>query len=207
MLCVLVNTRFQVLFHSPPGVLFTFPSQYCSTIGHQVVFRLGGWSPRILTGFLVSADTKDTAGMLPRFVYRTLTVFGGLSHALQLRLHNSLVAVHTPHILLHAVSPPPLSLATTRGISVDFFSSGYLDVSVPRVPHVTLWIHVTFHDSSSWGFPHSEICGSKLICSSPQLIAACRVLLRLLMPRHSPCALIRLNFPATFLLPAVLLNC
>ena len=29
-----VSTRFQVLFHSPPGVLFTFPSQYCFTIGH-----------------------------------------------------------------------------------------------------------------------------------------------------------------------------
>ena len=34
VLYLLVNTRFQVLFHSPPGVLFTFPSQYCSTIGH-----------------------------------------------------------------------------------------------------------------------------------------------------------------------------
>ena len=33
-LSVLVGTRFQVLFHSPPGVLFTFPSRYCSTIGH-----------------------------------------------------------------------------------------------------------------------------------------------------------------------------
>ncbi len=61
VLCVLVNIRFQVLFHSPPGVLFTFPSQYCSTIGHQVVFRLGGWAPRLLTGFHVSADTLDTA--------------------------------------------------------------------------------------------------------------------------------------------------
>ena len=61
VLCVLVNTRFQVLFHSPPGVLFTFPSQYCSTIGHQVVFRRGGWAPRLLTGLHVSADTKDTA--------------------------------------------------------------------------------------------------------------------------------------------------
>ncbi len=30
----LVNTRFQVLFHSPPGVLFTFPSRYWFTIGH-----------------------------------------------------------------------------------------------------------------------------------------------------------------------------
>ena len=104
------------------------------------------------------------------------------------------ITVRTPKVLLLLVWPPPLSLATTRGISVDFFSSGYLDVSVPRVPYVTLWIHVTFHDSSPWGFPHSEICGSKLICSSPQLIAACHVLHRLLMPRHSPYALVRLNF-------------
>ena len=116
-------------------------------------------------------------------------------------------AVHTPYILLHTVSPTPLSLATTRRISVDFFSSGYLDVSVPRVPHVTLWIHVTFHGYSPWGFPHSEIHGSKLICSSPWLIAACRVLLRLLMPRHSPCALFRLNFPRSFDLAVLSLNC
>ena len=61
MLCVLVNIRFQVLFHSPPGVLFTFPSQYCSTIGHQVVFRLGGWSPLLPIGFLVSDGTLDPA--------------------------------------------------------------------------------------------------------------------------------------------------
>ena len=60
VLSVLVGTRFQVLFHSPPGVLFTFPSRYCSSIGHQVVFRLGGWSPRLPTGFLVSCGTLDT---------------------------------------------------------------------------------------------------------------------------------------------------
>ena len=30
VLCLLVSSRFQVLFHSPPGVLFTFPSRYCS---------------------------------------------------------------------------------------------------------------------------------------------------------------------------------
>ena len=40
-LYLLVNIGFQILFHSPPGVLFTFPSRYCFTIGHQVVFRLG----------------------------------------------------------------------------------------------------------------------------------------------------------------------
>ena len=58
----LVNTGFQVLFHSPPGVLFTFPSQYCSSIGHWGVFRLGGWSPRLPTGFLVSRSTLDPVG-------------------------------------------------------------------------------------------------------------------------------------------------
>ena len=56
-LYVLVNIGFQVLFHSPPGVLFTFPSQYFYTIGHQVVFRLGGWAPRIPIGFHVSDGT------------------------------------------------------------------------------------------------------------------------------------------------------
>ena len=64
VLCVLVNTRFQVLFHSPLGVLFTFPSQYFFTIGHWVVFRLGGWAPHLLYRFLVSVDTPDPAGPL-----------------------------------------------------------------------------------------------------------------------------------------------
>ena len=41
--------------------------------------------------------------------------------------------------------------------------------------------------------PHSDICGSQVVCTSPQLIAAYHVLLRLLMPRHSPCALISLT--------------
>ena len=47
------------------------------------------------------------------------------------------------------------------------------------------------------GFPHSEISGSMLICSSPKLIAAYHVLHRLLMPRHSPCALFSLTFVET----------
>ena len=95
---------------------------------------------------------------------------------------------------LGPVWPLPRSLATTGGISFDFSSSGYLDVSVPRVPLTYLLIQYAIHDSSSCVFPHSEICGSKLICSSPQLIAACHVLLRLPMPRHSPYALVRLNY-------------
>ena len=47
--------------------------------------------------------------------------------------------------------------------------------------------------TSPYGFLHSEIRGSMDICSSPRLIAAYRVLLRLPVPRHSPCALLSLT--------------
>src|SRR3954466_13845904 len=60
----LVSTRFQVLFHSPFGVLFTFPSRYLCTIGHQGVFRLGGWSPHVQTRFHVPRLTQGPAPAL-----------------------------------------------------------------------------------------------------------------------------------------------
>ena len=75
----------------------------------------------------------------------------------------------------------------------SFFSSGYLDVSVHRVPPARLWIHRAVHEVCSCGFPHSEICGSQDICSLPQLIAAYHVFHRLSVPRHPPCALVRLT--------------
>ena len=68
----------------------------------------------------------------------------------------------------------PFSLAATQRISVDFFSSGYLDVSVPQVRLFTLYIQVKI-PSTLGGFPHSEIPGSKLVC---QLTGAYRRLLR-----------------------------
>src|SRR5689334_9856522 len=55
-----VCTRFQDLFHSPPGVLFAFPSRYWFTIGRLRVFSLGGWSPHLQTGFHVSRPTCRT---------------------------------------------------------------------------------------------------------------------------------------------------
>src|ERR1700751_1652537 len=54
----LVSTRFQVLFHSPPGVLFTFPSRYLFTIGRQGVLSLAGGSPRVPTGVPVPGRTQ-----------------------------------------------------------------------------------------------------------------------------------------------------
>ena len=93
---------------------------------------------------------------------------------------------------------PPRSLAATCGIDVSFSSSGYLDVSVPRVPFHKLWIHLWMTVVHTAGFPHSEISGSKDICSSPKLIAAYHVFHRLSVPRHPPCALLRLTFVCPF---------
>ena len=66
---------------------------------------------------------------------------------------------------------------------VVFSSSGYLDVSVHRVPFLTLWIGVRILEVCSSGFPHSEISGSMDICSSPKLFAAYHVFHRLLVRR------------------------
>ena len=89
-----------------------------------------------------------------------------------------------------AVWPLPRSLAATWGIEFSFSSSGYLDVSVPRVAFLPAILFTGRYLSITSGeFPHSEICGSTDICSSPQLFAACHVLLRLPVPRHPPCAL------------------
>ena len=78
---------------------------------------------------------------------------------------------------------PARSLATTCAIIVIFFSSGYLDVSVPRVrpPRLTWCARIT-----PGGFPHSDIRGSQGICPSPRLFAACHVLPRLREPQASP---------------------
>ena len=72
---------------------------------------------------------------------------------------------------------------------VVFSSSGYLDVSVHRVPDAWLCIHHTTTEVCSARFPHSEISGSMGICPSPKLFAAYHVFHRLLVPRHPPYAL------------------
>ena len=82
------------------------------------------------------------------FAYVILTLSDWPSHAILLYAA-VLYTVRTPSVLLLSVWPLPLSLATTDGISVDFFSSPYLDVSVQAVPLLYLWIQyrMTGHDS------------------------------------------------------------
>src|SRR5690625_4597838 len=73
---LLVGTRFQVLFHSPLGVLFTFPSRYWFTIGLSVVFRIGRWSSRFPADVLVLHRTQDPLQRKLIFDYRAVTFYG-----------------------------------------------------------------------------------------------------------------------------------
>ena len=65
-----MDTRFQVCFTPLAAVLFAFPSRYLFTIGHQGVFSLGGWSPRIQTAFHVHRPNWDPGRPGPGFRIR-----------------------------------------------------------------------------------------------------------------------------------------
>ena len=122
------------------------------------------------------------------FAYGAFTLSGRLSQNRSARLIESLVRSE-PHGARAMVWALSRSLAATYEIDVSFSSSGYLDVSVHRVPPAYLWIQYAVTEVLSAGFPHSDISGSMDICSSPKLFAAYHVFHRLLVPRHPPCAL------------------
>ena len=107
---------------------------------------------------------------------------------------NSVQSVLQPQKASLLVWADPVSLAATQGIAFAFSSSRYLDVSVPWV--CLLMCYRFTHGScpiTGRGFPHSEISGSSLTYSSPKHIGVSAVLLRLLVPRHPPCALSNLT--------------
>ena len=132
----LVNIWFQVLFHSPPGVLFTFPSQYyaLSVTKEYLALRGGprsfpqGFSCLVVLWILLGYFRLRIRGFHPLW-----PAFPGRSPV----LHNptSQSEPQDARILVWALS---ISLAATLEIEVSFSSSGYLDVSVPRVPHAWL---------------------------------------------------------------------
>ena len=126
------------------------------------------------------------------FAYGAFTLSGWLSQN-----HSATLSKSIPRSEPRGARTPvwalPVSLAATPGIDVSFSSSGYLDVSVHRVPFLTLWIGVRIPEVCSGRFPHSEISGSMGICPSPKLFAAYHVFHRLLVPRHPPYALISIT--------------
>ena len=96
-------------------MLFTFPSRYWFTIGHARVLRLGGWSPHVQAGFHVSRPTQGQKEELRIRGYHPLWP------DFPFRFANNTAKEY---------KADPISLATTLGISVDFCSCSYLDVSV-----------------------------------------------------------------------------
>jgi hypothetical protein len=126
----LVNIRFQKLFTPLAGVLFTFPSRYWFTIGHQVVLSLGRWSSQLPTGFLVSRCTQVPSTVRSDFAYGAITLFGRSSQSVRLSLrYPSLPLPRQPdgpttqyvqrrQACIRIVWARPRSLATTGGVSV-----------------------------------------------------------------------------------------
>ena len=148
LLRLLAGARFQVLFHSPPGVLFTFPSRYLCAIGRRGVFRVGWWSTQLRTGYPVPGPTRGRRPVSGRgFAYGAVTLCGRPSHAVPLASPDGRGARQDPDApprnpggakaaarVRSPVCPrPPFARRYSGDLVIDFSSSGYLDVSVPRV--------------------------------------------------------------------------
>ena len=128
------QTGFKVSFTPSQRGLFTFPSRYLFTIGPTGILRLRGWSP-----CLPRTDMPWYSSHLPKkgAFLRSRTGLSPFSHGIRTIFEDA----KKVSLFQKKERPRPGSLATTAGISVDAFSSGYLDVSVPQVCFVF------------WGFP------------------------------------------------------
>ena len=153
------------------------------------VFSLAGWSRRIRAGLLVSRVTQDTATPLLASRKGLSPATAGLSRPFRSQsVCDSAVLQPRGCIATVSVWALPRSLATTGGITFCFL---FLEVlrcfSSLRSPHYNCVMMTVLQTD---GLSHSEIRGSRDICSYPRLIAAYHVLHRLHEPRHPPCALI-----------------
>ena len=188
-----MDARFQVCFTPLAAVLFAFPSRYLFAIGHQVVFSLGGWSPRIRTEFHVLRPTRDPGRPGRGFRIRGFHPLWPGFPAGSPNLSNTTSRSRNPGEqaprfgLLRFRSP---LLAQSRLIYVPAGTEMF-HFPASSLAGLSLFIPRR-HPAKGAGFPHSEISGSMPVDGSPKLIAVFRVLHRLLMPRHPSCARIRL---------------
>ena len=132
----LVGTGFQVLFHSPPGVLFTFPSRYYSLSVTEEYLALRG-GPR---SFIRDSTCPALLWILLPLVRLRIRDYHSLWCAFPSVFFcpSSWRLQSEPRSARTSVWALPRSIASTYGITVVFSSSGYLDVSVHRVPPVHL---------------------------------------------------------------------
>ena len=84
VLRLLVSARFQVLFHSPPGVLFTFPSRYYAPSVAREYLALEGGPPRFTQDSTCPVLLTDLSRLPQPFAYEAVTLFGGTFQTLLL---------------------------------------------------------------------------------------------------------------------------
>src|SRR6202451_3154162 len=190
------------------GVLFTFSSRYWFTIGHQGVFRLRGWSPQIHTEFHGLRATWDNARESSEFRVRgdqplcrrfptsstTQTICNSLPDQ-QLRLSGPatpatqrLLALTRDWFGLFRFRSPLLT--ESRLLSLP---AGTEMFHFPALPPPALCVQAgVMGNYAQSGFPIRKSPDQCLVADFPGLIAGSNVLLRLLVPRHPPCALINL---------------
>ena len=192
----LVNTGFQVLFHSPPGVLFTFPSQYYALSVTKEYLALRG-GPRL---FPQGSTCLVVLWILLPVIRFRLRGFHPLWLAFPKPFRYPLTmtyAVRTPDCTQSGLGSFPFARRYSGNHCCFLFLRLLRCFSSPGSPYMAIKQSFVYHTVAGVfpaGFPHSEIGGSVDICSSPPLIAAYHVFLRLLVPRHPPCALVRLTF-------------
>ena len=102
-LSLLVSIRFQVLFHSPPGVLFTFPSRYYTLSVTKSYLALGDGPPAFPPNFSCSTVLWILLSYNNNFAYRAFTSFRCGFHTHSAIVVMCYIGVRTPHIFLYAV--------------------------------------------------------------------------------------------------------
>ena len=144
------------------GFFSPFPHGTCSLSVSKEYFALEGGPPRFRQGFTCPVLLR----ILDKFFRLQIRGFHPLWRAFPntSSTFRSIIRVLQPRIASYSVWALPRSLAATSRISIDYSSSGYLDVSVPQVRFscATLLTHGFLH-SHAGGFPHSEIYGSKYV--------------------------------------------
>ena len=120
-----MSTWFQGLFDPPLGVLFPFPSRYLFAIGRLKYLALESGLPRFpqnCTCFVVLRIRADLSWLSSTGLSPPLVRLSSRFEFTTLLSCSSYNPKMSENILVWA---SPGSLATTTGISVDFFSSGY----------------------------------------------------------------------------------
>jgi hypothetical protein len=201
---LLVGPRFQVLFHSPPGVLFTVPSRYCALSVTSEYLALQGGPCGFPRGFTGPVVLGDSAGRLAPFAYGALTLFGWPFQAASTRRELSYSLGAPQHSLARPTTPMQQRLRAWHytGLGSSPFARRYLGnrgfflflrlLRCFTSPGSLPWAMYSPMDDRALplpGFPIRTSWDQSLLDSSPRLIAVCHVLHRLLVPRHPPWAL------------------